>query len=205
MTDRGNRSFPDRQVKARDWQAVYGSLVMILLVFFVLLVSQSHLGDGGMRRLQRALGGGGKKAEPAGVPVNHDPATSWRTVMPDAVVERYGAGVKATFDGNAFFLPGDTQLLPAARFVLGELILQARRFQTNIDVTVVAGCLAGAEGGGQVAWEMAIRRASALHRYLSDEGGLPTGRVYTVARGAACAPSRAGRLTGNGNVIVVLQ
>jgi flagellar motor protein MotB len=184
---------------------------MILLVFFVLLVSQSHLGDGGMRRLQMALGAGKGKAELGAVPCVRDPVASWRAVMtkagtiPDVVIERYGDGVKATFDGSVFFPRGDTQLLPPAQVVLRELILQAGKFQSHIDVNVVAGCSPGAEGVEEPAWELTIRRASALQRYLSGEGGVPAGRVYTVARGASCAPDPAGRSNGNGNVIVVLQ
>ncbi|HOF04128.1 MAG TPA: hypothetical protein PK175_10745 [Syntrophales bacterium] len=213
MTERGKRSFYDSEIKARDWQAVYCSLVMILLVFFILLVSQSHLGDGGMRRLQKALGvGAGKgRVETGTAPGSHDPAASWRAVMtkagmiPEVVIERYGAGMKATFSGSAFFPPGETQLLPPAQVVLREFILQAGRLHSGIEVRVVAGCPAGPEGNAAPAWEPAIRRASALHRFLSGEGGLPAERLYAAAQGASCSPGSAGRGSENGNVIVILQ
>ena len=211
MIERRSSAFPDSEIKARDWQPVYGSLVMILLVFFVMLISQSHLGDGGMNRLKKALESGKKRAVIGTVPGMHDPAASLREVMttagmnPNVAIERYDGGMKLTFDGNAFFSPGEPQLLPPTKAVLREMVLQAGKLQSRLDVTVVSGCLVTTEGTASPDWELAIRRASVLHRGLSVEGGLPEERLYTIARGTSCAPGSTRIGEGNGKVIVVLE
>jgi len=211
VIERRSSAFSDSEIKARDWQPVYGSLVMILLVFFIMLISQSHLGDGGMHRLKKALESGKKRTVIGAVPGMHDPAASLREVMttagmnPPVAIERYDGGMKLTFDGNAFFSPGEPQLLPPTKAVLREILLQARKLQCRLDVTVVSGCLVPTEEMASPDWELAIRRASVLHRSLSVEGGLPEERLYTIARGTSCTPGATRIGEGNGKVIVVLQ
>ncbi|MDI9571126.1 MAG: hypothetical protein QM278_10500 [Pseudomonadota bacterium] len=211
MTEGGHGLPPGNVVTTSDWQPVYGALIMIMLVFFVMLLSQTRFGEGNLRTLQKAaLGKQGKKAPPA-VADSHDPVGALRHALSnvgldhDVEIVKDGRRLRLTIRGSAFHEPGGVILLPKAESILREALRHAGRHGSLAEITVGADCRGASDGSLTTDWELAVLRAANLQRCLVQDRGFPAERLKTVARGAACPPRGDGRGGETGNVTIIID
>jgi len=199
-------------VTTSDWQPVYAALIMILLVFFIMLLSHARFGEGNMRKLQKAvLGKQGKKEAPA-VAGGQETLGSLRSALSnaglsnqDVGIVKDGAGMRLTIKGLIFYESGGSMLLPKAEFILREVLRHAGKYGSRIEVYIGAECRPAGDGLIKPDWELATLRSLNVQRYLSRENGFPADRLETAARGISCSDRGDGRDGATGNVTILID
>ena len=194
-----------------DWQPVYAALIMILLVFFVMLISHARFGDKDMRRLQKTVLGKEEQKEPPVAARRYEPVGSLRNAMAraglsqDVGIVRAGEGVRLAVKGLVFYAPKEATMLPKAELILREVLRYAEKSGSRIEVNVGADCRSNGDGSMTPDWEMATLRSSVVHRYLAMEKGFPVERLKTAARGLSCPAGAAGQAMTAGAVTILLD
>jgi len=197
-------------VQSENWQSVYAALIMIMLVFFLMLLSHSRIGEENVRKLQKTVADKTGNKEVRSKIREYEMAASLRGRMAISGLSNgiamTGGRVRLTLERNALFEPGGSVLLPSGRLVLREVVNHARKYQSHLQVRVITDCRMGADGIAKPNWELASMRAAVLYRYLSGEGAYPEQRLASEAQGISCAgAARAEEREGMETMILFLN
>jgi len=185
-----------RESYGGQWQTVYASLIMVLLVFFVTLAAHSTLGVSRLTQMRETALGKHKGGGPSEVEV-----LARRLPGPDGgiFVEKTDGGVRIRLARGVVFAPGLVEPLPGARPLVRELARQALSNRYRVHVTTAAECRSGEGGNPRPDWETAAARAEFLWSLFVREGGVSPAMVTAGAQGSPCPGDAAG-----GEIMVLL-
>lgn len=207
MSDRWNPKKPEER---EDWLMSYADMITLLLAFFVLLLSMSHID---MVKYEKVEGG---MAKDIGKRESESPLQKLTTEMGELlkglkVDETQVAlgtddrGLVLEMDGGSFFDPAsaklkESQLTNLAK--MAELLTSTRysAFQVEIQGHTDDTPISTAEFPSN--WELSAGRASAVVRYFISKGMNPT---RLAAEGFADTHPKVANRDANGNPLPVNQ
>lgn len=192
------------------WQASYGSLAMILVVFFVMLVSYSQISGRSALQIRAALGGkadGIAGTEGSGVPAapalaGEDNSAAGAKALAEAGGVLRGALESANLSRGAVLektRPGWRMVLGMNTLFAGETIRESMHpflreignaaTRGNLAVCVEVPGVSGAEtGGARPSWAEPALRAAGVIDFLERSGV----RTPLSIRAGGASPSAAG-------------
>lgn len=171
-----------------QWQTIYCSLILLLVVFFVMLIAYSTIDQGRLRKVKQVavsveadLPGPSLSMELAMVTLQQ--LTTQLGVKGDFAVVRTPEGFKAVVPNPVLFGSGDASLNPAVIPVLdgiigiaksGNLAIQVEGHTDNVPIETVQF---------PSNWELSTLRAVNILRYLQRSGDIPHDRLAAVGFG----------------------
>ncbi|GMV41990.1 MAG: hypothetical protein AMXMBFR64_37060 [Myxococcales bacterium] len=195
--EKQNRWFtPPAETDDTDsWALTYLDVVTLLLTLFVALMARATLDAGGASRERPASLQELAKA-PAVAPVapaplppaDPAPETKVEEELPDALLQGLGdgvlvrqvkGGVELRIQDSILFEPGKAALKPAAHGVLDRLVTALMAGASPITVEGHTDDVPISSGRFPSNWELSSARASAVVRYLIEQG-VPARRLRAV-------------------------
>jgi chemotaxis protein MotB len=166
-----------------QWQTIYCSLMLLLVVFFVMLISHSSIDR------DRFMGKKYMKKRPQDISappdMNHamlslKQLTGASGMSDEFSITKTGNGFKAVVPNPVLFTSGNVSLNKAVYPILdgiidiakkNDLIVQIEGHTDNIPITTAKF---------PSNWELSTLRAVNILRYLQDNGGIPPNRLVAV-------------------------
>jgi len=167
-----------------QWQTIYCSLTLLLVVLFVMLVAYSSVDADRMTRLNviRSVG-------TAAPPQPHDMNQAMQSMQQMAgdlgmenvlVIQKTEDGFKAVIPNPVLFASGDATLDEAVYPILDGIIKIARHNDLGIQVEGHTDDVPIETGQFPSNWELSSTRAVNILRYLHGNGGIPSNRLVAV-------------------------
>jgi chemotaxis protein MotB len=167
-----------------QWQTVYCSLMLLLLVFFVMLTTYSSIDNERMMHLQVI-----RKADPPATakPPGMDQAMqSFQQMTHDSgmkdvfSIQKTEAGFKAVIPNPVLFSSGDATLNEAIYPILNVIITTARNNDLAIQVEGHTDNRPIGTASFPSNWELSTMRAVNILRYMQTKGGIPSNRLVAI-------------------------
>jgi len=198
MKRRLHKPWPEEESPA-GWQTIYCSLSLIIVVFFVMLVSYSEADRKKMNHLKGTLIG-----KPAPVEEKKNATVSPRSETPEALnegiwingimltlnktvamngmeknvaVERFLGGVRVRFNSDIVFPKGDASINLTMYPFLDEMARVAKERNLSIAVQGHTDDVPIHNSGYPTNWELSAARAVNVVRYLIKEHQFPADRL----------------------------
>jgi flagellar motor protein MotB len=188
-----------------QWQVIYCSFALILVVFFVMILANSVVSGKNVSLVQRqfSLGGGIPQehySHPSSFAVLHDAAKQLQ-IDQAVTLEMTSSGINIALPDHLFFAPDknsvETHIFPYLN-VVGDVIAK-NGFNLQIEVY---GALSGEKSdtreSRQLSWEQAASRTVNIMQYFLAYGRLSPGQV--TASGFVSQESKGNHITGKGKV-----
>lgn len=180
----------DRRIRRTDgtpnsqWQTIYCSLMLLIVVFFVMLTAYSSIDGERMRQLQII----GKTGAPhaATSPGIEQVMRSFQQLASDSgmtdvlSVHKTETGFKAVIPNPVLFASGDAMLDKAIHPVLDIIAATARINHLAIQVEGHTDNRPIGTANFASNWELSTLRAVNILRYMQAIGGIPPHRLVAV-------------------------
>lgn len=167
-----------------QWQTIYCSLTLLLVVLFVMLVAYSSVDEDRMTRLNVI-----RSVEPAAPAPPHGLNQAMQSLRQmaddlgmtnDFSIEKTEDGFKAVIPNPVLFASGDATLAEAIYPVLNGVSKIARYNDLAIQVEGHTDNVPIETGQFPSNWELSAMRAVNILRYLQGNGGIPPSRLVAV-------------------------
>jgi chemotaxis protein MotB len=169
-----------------QWQTIYCSLVLLLVVFFVMLIAYSTVDQGRLRKIKR---GAGMERDLSTRDLGMDQAmlslqqlTDQLGMKGDFPVIRTPNGFKAVVPNPVLFGSGNASLNPSVVSVLDGIIRIAKSNNLTIQVEGHTDNVPIKTAQFPSNWELSTLRAVNILRYLQN-GDIPQNRLAAVGFG----------------------
>ncbi|MCX5857834.1 MAG: OmpA family protein [Deltaproteobacteria bacterium] len=167
-----------------QWQTIYCSLMLLLVVFFVMLIAYSVLDRNRLQKLKHVTG----NAPP---PTLQNPdmnramqslqaLTANSTLGGSFTVIKTADGFKAVIPNPVLFASGDASLAPSIYPVLDGIITIAKQNHLDVQVEGHTDNLPIETAKFPSNWELSTMRAVNILRYLQKEGGIAADKLVAV-------------------------
>ena len=179
----------EKTAPSAPWQRIYGSLALILVAFFLMLVSYSAAD---IRRLE-AFRGQLAGRDPAamvdlGKTGGPSVAAAERALekilagagMMEAALDRSRGGLRMRVPGGMFFEDGSDELKPDSLTCLRKMAGWMIRERWGVTVEGHTGSRPPRGGRFSSNWELSTARAVSIVRFFFEEAGVPAGRLEAV-------------------------
>jgi chemotaxis protein MotB len=187
--ERGGRNFTMfRRIKTEtdqgtaQWQTIYCSLMMLLVVFFVMLTAYSSIDSERMTRLQVI-----KKVDPkaAAKPPGIDEAMQSLEQMAhdfgaDVAIRKTSDGFKAVIPNPVLFASGDAALSDKIYPILDGIVAIAKKNNLAVQVEGHTDNVPIETQKFPSNWELSTTRAVNILRYMQTNSGVPANRLVAV-------------------------
>lgn len=178
---RGIRSFS--MESAPQWQTIYCSLMLLLLVLFLMLISYSAIDQERWPQIKNMT----SPPDMAKQSPEMDRAMQAMTAMAHDAgmndqlsIERTAEGFKAVIPNPVLFASGDTALNRSVYAVMDGIIKVAQRNQLAIQIEGHTDDVPINTAAFPSNWELSTMRAVNILRYLQKHGGIPANRLSAV-------------------------
>ena len=167
-----------------QWQTIYCSLMLLLVVFFVMLTAFSSIDSERMMRLKIT-----QKVEPVtpAPPQGMSQAMQALQQMTNDSgmknvfsIQKTEAGFKAVIPNPVLFASGDATLSEAIYPILDGIITIVRRNDLAIQVEGHTDNLPIETARFPSNWELSTMRAINILRYMQSGGGIPSNRLVAI-------------------------
>jgi chemotaxis protein MotB len=165
-----------------QWQTIYCSLMLLLVVFFVMLTAFSSIDSERMTRLQVI-----QKVDPTGTakPPGMDQAMQSLQQMThdfgaDFLIQRTGDGFKAVIPNPVLFASGEAALNETIFPILDGIIAIAKENDLAVQVEGHTDNIPIENQKFPSNWELSTTRAVNILRYIQTSGGVPANRLIAV-------------------------
>ena len=178
------RTNPAAEAPAAQWQTIYCSLILLLLVFFVMLLSYSAIDRERFGRL-RALSGGAA-ARPAPSPETGKAMATLEQLAAQAglgeqfFLTRTPQGFKAVLANPLLFPAEESTVSDAGRVLLDSIVSVARAQGWSLQVEGHTDNRSIATAQVPSNWELSTLRAVNVLRHFQERGGIPPYRLAAV-------------------------
>lgn len=178
---------PSTAEPALQWQTIYCSLMLLLVVFFIMLIAYSTIDK---NRLQRAKDMAGMERAIPTKATRMDRAmrslqalTVQLGMESDFAIVRTPDGFKAVVPNPVLFRSGDASLNEAISAILDGIIAIAKHNDLLIQVEGHTDNQPIETTRFPSNWELSTMRAVNILRYLQDKGEIPRDRLAAVGFG----------------------
>jgi len=167
-----------------QWQTIYCSLVLLLVVFFIMLIAYSAVDKERFRKVQSVVKV--EKQMTAQTPDMNQAMESLRQLTARSGMEtefsivKTQNGFKAVVPNPVLFGSGDASLNEAVYSVLDGIIKIAKSSNLVIQVEGHTDNLPIATARFPSNWELSTMRAVNIIKYLQKNGGIPPNRLAAV-------------------------
>lgn len=167
-----------------QWQTIYCSLMLLLVVFFVMLTAFSSIDSERMMRLKIT-----QKVEPVtpAPPQGMSQAMQALQQMTNDSgmknvfsIQKTEAGFKAVIPNPVLFASGDATLSEAIYPILDGIIAIVRKNDLAIQVEGHTDNLPIETARFPSNWELSTMRAINILRYMQSGGGVPSNRLVAI-------------------------
>jgi len=167
-----------------QWQTIYCSLVLLLVVFFVMLIAYSSVDSDRMMRLKII-----RSVEPVAPAQPHGLSQAMQSLQQmtdgfgmknDLFIQKTEDGFKAVIPNPVLFASGDAALDEAVYPMLDGIIKITRHNDLAIQVEGHTDDLPIETGKFPSNWELSTMRAVNILRYLQLNGGIPSTRLVAI-------------------------
>ena len=169
---------------AAQWQTIYCSLMLLLVVFFVMLMAYSSIDNERMMRLQVI-----KKIDPPAIakpPGLEQAMQTFQQITSDSgmshffSIQKTETGFKAVIPNPVLFASGDATLTEAIYPILDVIITTARNNDLAIQVEGHTDNRPIGTASFPSNWELSAMRAVNILRYMQTKGGIPSNRLVAI-------------------------
>lgn len=178
------RTDPATGEPAAQWQTIYCSLILLLLVFFVMLLSYSAIDRerfGRIRAFSRGTAAGPAPAAEAGMAMAAlSQLASQAGLGEQFSLTRTPQGFKAVLANPLLFPPGESTLSEGGRTLLDGIASVARGRGWSLQVEGHTDDRPIATAKVPSNWELSTLRAVNVLRYFQERGGIPAYRLAAV-------------------------
>ena len=167
-----------------QWQTIYCSLMLLLVVFFVMLIAYSAIDKEQFLQIKNVTTAASDISRPS--PDIHQAMQSLKQLAvnigmkDDLSIVKTEHGFKAVIPNPVIFDPGDASLNASVYSVLDSIITIAKRNQLAIQVEGHTDNLPIETAKFPSNWELSTMRAVNILRYLQKNGGIPPERLVAV-------------------------
>ncbi len=167
-----------------QWQTIYCSLMLLLVVFFVMLIAYSAIDKDKLLQIKKIIQIPLDISQP--VPDMNQAMQSLKQLAVnlemnnDFAVIKTNDGFKAVFPNPVLFGSGDASLSEAVYSVLDGIIKIAKHNHLSIQVEGHTDNLPIGTAKFPSNWELSTMRAVNILRYLQNNGGIPASRLVAV-------------------------
>jgi chemotaxis protein MotB len=167
-----------------QWQTIYCSLMLLLVVFFVMLISYSAIDKEKFLHIKKIT-----ETLPDLVQPTPDMNQAMKSLQQlaenlemnnDFTVVKTNDGFKAIFPSPVLFASGDASLNETVYAVLDGIIEIAQHNRLSIQVEGHTDAIAIRTAKYPSNWELSTMRAVNILRYMQNNGGIPAGRLVAV-------------------------
>lgn len=165
-----------------QWQTIYCSLMLLLVVFFVILTAYSSIDSERMTHLQVI-----KKVDPAATvsPSSMDQAMQSLQQMThdsgaDFLIQKTPEGFKAVIPNPVLFASGEASLNETIYPILEGIVAIARDNDLAVQVEGHTDNVPIETQKFPSNWELSTMRAVNILRYMQTSGGVPANRLVAV-------------------------
>jgi chemotaxis protein MotB len=178
------RTKPSTVEPIQQWQTIYCSLMLLLVVFFVMLISYSEIDKDRFLKIKNI-----SRITPDVSPLSPDMHQAMQSLKQLAVnlgmnndfsVIKTEDGFKAVVPNPVLFGSGDASLSEAVYSVLDGIIKIAELNQLSIQVEGHTDNLPIETAKFPSNWELSTMRAVNILRYLQKSSGIPPKRLVAV-------------------------
>jgi chemotaxis protein MotB len=169
-----------------QWQTIYCSLVLLLVVFFIMLIAYSTIDKGRFRKVRSAAV---EQDAPRQDPAMADAMRSFQELTDqlgmkgDFSIVQTQTGFKAVVPNPVLFGSGDASLNPAVFPALDGIIAIAKRNDLMIQVEGHTDNRPIETAQYPSNWELSTLRAVNILRYIQRSGEIPQNRLAAVGFG----------------------
>lgn len=170
-----------------QWQTIYCSLVLLLVVFFVMLIAYSNIDQGRLKKIKKVVSL--EKDIPARdsgmdqAMLSLQQLTDRLGMKGDLSVIRTPSGFKAVVPNPVLFGSGDASLNKSVFAVLDGIIGIAKSNNLAIQVEGHTDNMPIETAQYPSNWELSTLRAVNILRYLQRKGDIPPERLAAVGFG----------------------
>ncbi|MCL5807276.1 MAG: OmpA family protein [Deltaproteobacteria bacterium] len=167
-----------------QWQTIYCSLMLLLVVFFVMLIAYSTIDKDKFMQIKELTHIVQNISQP--VPdMNHAMQSLKQLAVNlemnnDFAIIKTNDGFKAVFPNPVLFGSGDASLNETVYSVLDGIIRIAKHNNLSIQVEGHTDNLPIETAKFPSNWELSTMRAVNILRYLQNNGGIPASRLVAV-------------------------
>ena len=167
-----------------QWQTIYCSLMLLLVVFFVMLIAYSSIDSDRMMRLKVI-----RSVKPAAPAQPHGLSQAMQSLQRmtddfgmknDFSIQKTEDGFKAVIPNPVLFASGNATLDEAVYPMLDGIIKIARYNDLAIQVEGHTDNVPIETGKFPSNWELSTMRAVNILRYMQGNGGIPSTRLVAV-------------------------
>jgi chemotaxis protein MotB len=178
------RTRPSQTEPIPQWQTIYCSLMMLLVVFFVMLISYSAVDKDRFTQIKDVV-----KTTLAYSPPTAGMSQAMQSMQQLArdlgadsnlVITKTDDGFKAVVPNPVLFGSGDASLNPSVYSILDGIIKIAELNHLSIQVEGHTDNLPIDTPKFPSNWELSTMRAVNILRYLQQNGGIPPKRLVAV-------------------------
>ena len=167
-----------------QWQTIYCSLMLLLVVFFVMLIAYSAIDNERFLQIKNITPKASDISRPS--PDIHQAMRSLKQLTvnigmkDDLAIVKTEDGFKAVIPNPVLFSSGDASLNASVFSVLDSIITIAKRNQLAIQVEGHTDSLPIETAQFPSNWELSTMRAVNILRYLQKNGGIHPERLVAV-------------------------
>jgi chemotaxis protein MotB len=178
------RTPPPSGDPAAQWQTIYCSLILLLVVFFIMLLSYSAIDRERFGRIQGLPGAPAARSAPAAE--TEKAMAALEQMAGDAglgdqfALARTPQGFKAVLSNPLLFPAGEASLSEAGRVLLDGILSVARTEGWSLRVEGHTDNRPIETAQYPSNWELSTLRAVNVLRYFQDQGGIPSYRLAAV-------------------------
>lgn len=169
---------------AGQWQTIYCSLILLLVVYFVMLLSYSAIDRERFSRIQGLPKGATERPVPSAETGGAMAALAQladRAGLGDQIsLAQTPQGFKAVLHNPVLFRSGDASLSASGQVLLDGIVSVARGQGWSLRVEGHTDNLPIETAQFSSNWELSTLRAVNVLRYFQDKGGIPSYRLAAV-------------------------
>ncbi|MFH1081203.1 MAG: OmpA family protein [Pseudomonadota bacterium] len=167
-----------------QWQTIYCSLMLLLVVLFVMLIAYSSVDSDRMMRLKII-----RSVEPVAPSQPYGMSQAMRSLQQmtddlgmkkDLFIQKTEDGFKAVIPNPVLFASGDATLDEAVYPMLDGIVKIAKHNDLAIQVDGHTDNVPIETGKFPSNWELSTMRAVNILRYLQWNGGIPSTRLVAI-------------------------
>jgi chemotaxis protein MotB len=170
-----------------QWQTIYCSLILLLVVFFVMLIAYSTIDQGRFRKIKKVAGmGNDLSVQERGMDqaiLSLQQLTDRLGMKGDLSISRTADGFKAVVPTPVLFGSGDASLNKSVISVLNGIIRIAKSNNLAIQVEGHTDNVPIETAQFPSNWELSTLRAVNILRYIQTNGDIPQDRLAAVGFG----------------------
>jgi len=166
-----------------QWQTIYCSLMLLLLVFFVMLTAYSSIDSRRMTLLKVIRNAGGPPSTPETYGMERAVQSVERLTQTsgiDCSIQKNGDNFKVVIPNPVLFASGDATLNEKIYPVLDSIVAIARENDLAVQVEGHTDNIPISNRNFRSNWELSTTRAVNILRYLQSNGHLPAKRLIAV-------------------------